>query len=168
MNRKIVAGLILAVVFQCCVLTGMVVSASMPLWTGTQIKIKTVPVDPRSMFRGDYARLGYEFSRLNKTLEKDLSQYRTGEVVYVTFKPGKDDVYRFDTVVTQKPDTGVFIRGRLETQYGSARIKCGIEAFFAPGEKALALEKQLRNSAVAVLMVSGSGRARLKDVIGKE
>ena len=45
------------------------------------------------------------------------------------------------------------------------RVRFGIEAFFAPKEKALELEKDLRNGGAAILMVSNSGRAALKDVI---
>ena len=41
----------------------------------------------------------------------------------------------------------------------------GIEAFFAPKEKALKLEKDLRNGGTAILMVARSGNAALKDVI---
>ena len=48
MKKKIVIGLIAAIAFQFVVLSGMYVSAQMPLWTGTEIKLKTVPVDPRS------------------------------------------------------------------------------------------------------------------------
>ena len=39
---------------------------AMPLWTGKEIRVKVVPVDPRSLFRGNYARLNYDFSRLEK------------------------------------------------------------------------------------------------------
>ena len=33
---------------------------------GKEIRVKVVPVDPRSLFRGNYARLNYDFSRLKK------------------------------------------------------------------------------------------------------
>ncbi len=46
-------------------------------------------------------------------------------------------------------------------------IKYGIEAFFAPRERALQLEKDLRGGGVAVLMVSSGGKARLMDVIAE-
>lgn len=168
MNKKIISGLILAMAFQFCVLTGMVVNAALPLWTGKEIRIKTIPVDPRSMFRGDYARLRYEYSRLCKAQQKELSAHRTGDVVYVIFKPGNNDIYRFDTVVTQKPESGVFIRGRLETQYGGSRVKCGIEALFATGQKARQIEENMQNGGVAILMVTDSGRARIIDVVGNK
>ena len=166
MNKKIAFGLILAIVFQFVVLTGMVVSAVMPLLTGNEIKIKTIPVDPRSMFRGNYAQLGYDFSRLDALKFKDLENLRSGEVVYVMLKPGSDGLHEFDRVQIKKPTNGVFLRGRLENRYQTLQVKCGIEAFFAPPKKAIKLETDLRDGGVAVLMVSDGGRARLMDIVG--
>lgn len=169
MNRKIVIALVAAVVFQFLVLVGMVATAQLPLWTGTEIRVKTVPVDPRSLFRGNYARLRYEISQLpvSEFPDKDL---RNGEVVYVVLRLGKSGLYEFDRVTLDKPESGVFLRGRISGRWyedgsTSNRIKYGIEAYFAPKEKALGLESDLRDGGVAVLMVSESGRARLKDVI---
>ena len=72
---------------------------------------------------------------------------------------------RFAKASYDRPAGGVFLRGRLAAIFPSYRIKFGIEAFFAPKEKALALEKYLRGGGIAILMVSDSGRAALKDVI---
>ena len=83
-GRKLLIGLIAAVALQLLVLIGMQVSAALPLWTGTEVRVRTVPVDPRSLFRGNYARLGYEFSRFPaESLSEEFSaQYiRTGELV---------------------------------------------------------------------------------------
>ena len=41
----------------------------------------------------------------------------------------------------------------------------GVEAFFASKETALALEEDLRDGGVAVLMIADDGRARIKNVI---
>ncbi len=43
----------------------------------------------------------------------------------------------------------------------------GIEAFFAPKEKALKLEEDLRDGGVTVLMVSAGGKARIKAVVAE-
>ena len=45
-----------------------------------------------------------------------------------------------------------------------SRVTYGIEALFAPKEKALQLERELRDSAVAVLKVAPNGRAALVTV----
>ena len=166
MNRsKIAAGLVAAIAFQLIVLAGMVVNAALPLWTGTEIRVRTVPVDPRSIFRGNYARLGYEFGTLPEGALNGEEDLRVGEVVYVRLEPGDDDLYGFAGASLDEPGEGIFLRGRLASDYPPYRIRYGIEAFFAPKETALALEKDLRDGGTAVLMVTGGGKAALQNVI---
>lgn len=172
MKKNLLGGLVAAVLFQLLVLTGMYASAAMPLWTGIEIRVATVPVDPRSLFRGNYARLGYHFSRLEGQIYSGERMLRSGEVVYVTLQPGETGLYEFAGMSLEKPRQGVFIRGRVESHYrnegvDSISINYGIEAFFAPRAKAMALEKELADGGIAVLMVSDSGRAALKDVLGQ-
>ena len=69
----------------------------------------------------------------------------------------------------QKPETGIFLRGRArhvswQDEKIEIRLEYGIEAFFAPKDKALALERDLRRNGIAVLMVSADGHARLKNI----
>lgn len=164
-RSKIAAGLVAAIAFQLVVLAGMVVNAALPLWTGTEIRVKTVPVDPRSPFRGNYARLAYEFGTLPEDALAGEEDLRVGEVVYVGLERGEDGAYEFAGASLDPPSEGVFLRGRLTTVISPYHVRFGIEAFFAPKERALELEKDLRNGGTALLMVSGSGRAALKDVI---
>lgn len=172
MNRKLVVALLAAIIFQFLVLTGMYVSAALPLWTGTEVRIKTVPVDPRSLFRGNYARLNYGISRIESGEFPDNKNLRNGEVVFVSLALGEDGLYQYSKASLDKPDGGIFLRGRIENHRFRAdvtkfHIKYGIEAFFAPKEKALQLERDLSDGGIAVLMVADSGKARLKDVVGK-
>ena len=171
MKNKQLLVLTFAVGFQFLVLTGMVISAAMPLWTGTEIRVKTIPVDPRSMFRGNYARLRYEFSSLDNSEfpEQDL---RIGEVVYVSVLANSDNVYEFSKVTIAEPAGGVYLRGRTRSRANQGQtekvsIEFGIEAWFAPKEKALELERSLRHGGIAVLMVTKGGKARLKDIVGE-
>ena len=164
-RRQVTVALGAAVAFQLLVLAGMVASAAMPLWTGTEIRVETVPVDPRSMFRGNYARLRYEFGELPEGALDDAEGLRVGEVVYVGLEKGGDGRYAFAHASLEPQPDGVFLRGRLITNAAPLRVRYGIEAFFAPKERALELERGLRDGGTAVLMVSDSGRVALKDVI---
>ena len=154
-----------AIAFQLLVLIGMVAKAAIPLWSGTEIHVKTVPVDPRSMFRGNYARLRYEFGTLPEGALNEIEGLRVGETVYVSLKQREEGGYEFAEASLERPADGVFLRGRLVGNSPPLRIKYGIEAFFAPKEKALKLERDLRDGGTAVLMVTGNGQAALKDVI---
>lgn len=168
-NKTIAAGLLAAIIFQTCVLAGEYLGAVYPLWTGQAVKLKTMPVDPRSLFRGNYARLRYEISTIPAANFKQPDQLRNGEVIYVSLKAGPDEVYSYSGVSLDQPTSGIFLRGRIANERRdrhapSLRIKYGIEAYFAPKQKALALERKLGN-ALAVIMVAGNGRATLQDVI---
>ena len=107
-------------------------------------------------------------------LQADL---RNGEVVYVVLKPDEDGLYEYSKVMLDRPSTGIFLRGRIQNRHvewlpdqpqgnkkSYFRVNYGIEAFFAPRAKALELEEQLRDGAIARLMVSDEGKARLKDI----
>jgi len=167
-RKTIAISLLIAVFFQLLVLTGMVGLSAMPLWTGKEIKVKTIPVDPRSMFRGNYARLRYDLSEIE--VEHSGKKIRNGEVVYVSLSPAANGLFEFSKASLIRPQDGIFIRGRIQThRYANNQkmfnVLYGIEAFFAPKQKALSLEKDLRDGGVAVLMISANGKARLKDVI---
>ncbi|MBU3068823.1 GDYXXLXY domain-containing protein [Aestuariicella sp. G3-2] len=166
MKRSTIAkGLGLAVILQLCLLVGMVVKAAMPLWTGQEIRVKTIPIDPRSMFRGNYARLNYEIGQLPGRALSEFPSLRKGEVVYISLQTGDDGLFHYADASLTKPEAGVFLRGRTTNSVPPYRVKYGIEAYFAPKEKALKLERELRESGVAVLMVSDSGQVALQNVI---
>jgi len=158
-------GLGVVIVLQFFVLVGMVVKAAMPLWIGTEIHVRTVPVDPRSMFRGNYARLNYDIGTLPGSAQLNTSSLRTGVIVYVKLQSDENGLYGFAGASLDKPDGGVFLRGRIANNYPPYRVKYGIEAFFAPKQKALQLERELRDGGVAVLMIADSGRVALKDIV---
>ncbi|MES3007950.1 MAG: GDYXXLXY domain-containing protein [Pseudomonadota bacterium] len=154
-----------AIAAQVLILIGMVVTAALPLMIGTDITVRTRPVDPRDLFRGNYAQLSYDFSQVPLRELATTAPIRTGEVVYVSLQPGRDGLHEFAAASFEKPDDGLFLRGRVEyVMEEQVSVLYGIEAFFAPKETALALELTLRERAVATLALSDSGRARIRTV----
>ncbi len=170
MKNKLIKGLIAAVVFQFLVLTGMYVKAALPLWFGSEIKVTTIPIDPRSLFRGNYARLRYEFSQIELKHLSTTKRLREGEIVYISLKEDKNGIYNFASSSLTQPKNGIFLQGRVERHPWNkiVHIKYGIEAYFAPKIKALALEKKMRKGAIAVLMVSSAGKARIKTILAAD
>ena len=57
-------ALLLVAALWLAILGGMVAINEHTLRTGREIVLKTVPVDPRDLFRGDYVTLRYDISRL--------------------------------------------------------------------------------------------------------
>lgn len=177
-------SLVAVMMVQGMVLIGMYALSALPVITGSDVLLRTVPVDPRSLFRGNYARLGYDISRIDAAefathqLAEELhdsypaAQLRTGEVVYVRLRRGEDGMYEFAGAQLTRPERGIFIRGRVRDFWAAEqpqyRVEYGIEAFFASKKTALELERQLAGGGVAVLKVSKSGRARVVDVVPAE
>ena len=148
-----------------CEYTRDVANAATPLWTDTEIRVKTVPVDPRSMPRGNCARLRYEFGTLPDDALNEAEGLRVGEVVYVSFEQAEGDEYELGGASLDRPDGDTFPSGRIVTKSPPLRVKYGIEAFFASKEKALKLERGLRDGGTAVKMVTDGGRVALEEVI---
>ncbi|MEM7408237.1 MAG: GDYXXLXY domain-containing protein [Pseudomonadota bacterium] len=167
-SRKLLVGILLATILgQGVILIGMVVKAAMPLWVGQSVPVETVPVDPRSLLRGNYARLNYAFSRLPKKLFDGATPKRPGEVVYVVLQRGDNGLYEASAASLTRPDSGVFLRGRVTRAYSPYRIRYGIEAWFAPKVAALALEKDLADGGIAELRVTSDGQAAIESVRGR-
>ena len=167
---RVFAGLLAVVLLQVGILAAEYVNAVYPLWTGQEVHIRTMPVDPRSLFRGNYARLNYDISRIPVIDVSEDKPLRAGEVVYVSLREGKDGLYEYEGAGLDRPKEGLFIRGRVQERSqapsGNIRVRYGIEALFAPPEKALALEKELSRKGIAVVMLAGNGKPALKEVIG--
>ncbi|WP_444921794.1 GDYXXLXY domain-containing protein [Microbulbifer sp. CnH-101-G] len=173
MKKGLTYALGVAIATQFFILVGMYVKAQMPLWTGELVRVKAIPVDPRSLFRGNYAQLNYDFSRVAKSALAGDRRVREGEVVYVSLKKAPSGLYEFSGASLDKPSEGVFLKGRVVGRNAWRaklfyRVKYGIEAYFAPKAKALQLERELRDGGIAELMVAPSGQVTLKNVIGDD
>ena len=157
--------LLLVVMAQIGILAGEYLGAVYPLWVGKEIKLKTVPIDPRSLFRGNYTRLRYDISRVKSA--QSLRHLRKNEVVYVGLIADEQGIYKADKIHLQPP-TGVFIRGRLIHAYPDQNkkypVRYGIEAYFTKKDKALALEHDLQQGGIALVMVTDEGKATLKTI----
>jgi uncharacterized membrane-anchored protein len=78
------------VAVQIAALAAMVADKQWTLNTGTPVVLQTVPVDPRSLFMGDYARLAYSISQLRLEGEGALAgdkDFKRHDTVWVALKP---------------------------------------------------------------------------------
>ena len=82
--------LLIVVVLQTAALLTMVGMKQHTLNTGTPVLLETEPIDPRSLFSGDYVILNYKISALDlNKVSNDKREFKSNETVYVTLKPGK-------------------------------------------------------------------------------
>jgi len=114
---------------------------------GKTVYLRTAPVDPRDVMRGDYVRLNYELSNVPRKLcrgklaEADFSQLPADSVVYAALSPDENGVAALESVSLDRPTASWFIRGRTERSGPMLQVRYGIEAFFTEQGKGAALEQ---------------------------
>lgn len=136
--------------------------------TGEEVVLEVVePVDPRDIFRGQYAVLEYSITTLNVSMLD--SEPDEGETVYVTLEKDSEYWVAVDAS-TQRPDT-TCIRGEVESvRGGTVRVSYGIENFFAEPEEARRIEEERwRNDVAGIVAVDSRCGSVLRGVrIGNE
>ncbi|MFC5301412.1 GDYXXLXY domain-containing protein [Azospira restricta] len=88
MNLWLKISLLAAV--QVAALATMIADKQWTLNRGTQVVLQTEPVDPRSLFMGDYARLNYSISRLRLDGDDAVGgdrEFARHDTVWVALKP---------------------------------------------------------------------------------
>jgi len=143
--------ILLAILFQFAVLAFMVGGRELILRTGTAIRLRTAPVDPRDIFRGDYVRLNYEISRVPPhriAAVGELKEIPKGTPLFVKLKEGADGLFEPDGVSLQKPRQGLFIRGRSRHRHSALLpgtplwVDYGIEAYYVQQGEGRKIEKR--------------------------
>jgi uncharacterized membrane-anchored protein len=156
---------IAAVASQIVVLICLAIPPALTLATGRTISVVTVPVDPWDMFRGDYVRMAYEFSRV-PTDEKIKAHTK----VFVVLKEDANKKWLPKSIQIEKPRVAqdeIFVAGETESNPVSSErgvvqipVKYGIEAVYVPEGKG----KDLKNTDQmnVVLSIGNDGRAVIK------
>lgn len=164
------------VVLQTAGLVGMVALKQHTLATGTPILLQTRPVDPRSLFRGDYVILNYEISTLDYRDVEGDDGFERHDTVFVVLRKGEefwDAVSIHREMPAPGPDS-VVIRG--EVQYGGLwidgesrdgiNVDYGIESYFVPEGEGREIELPRNEGKVSIqVAVDDSGAAAIKAIL---
>lgn len=141
-------------------LFGLFVPYVMRVQGGTTIQLKTIPVDPRSIFRGDYVTLSYEVGTLTPTEQSAMNSAITpmGKTVYLILAP-KGDVYER---VGSSVDVPVLKEGEvcLKGMYSWNRIDFPDIAQYFVSEGAGMEIEQARNTHRLIIEASVSKNCR--------
>lgn len=173
MNRKWVKiGFVVLVVLQLAVLGGMILKQEHLLQTGTLIRLKCQPIDPRSLFSGDYVRINTnihqfedaEFQRLNRY----QAEFNTDDTIYVGLQPQENAEWWVPVLVGKELEpiqnqAEVVIRGQYRNPYQN-RVTYGLEEYFVPQFEGLAIERELGDMEVEVV-VNEQGNSALKRLL---
>ena len=116
-------------VFWLIIIIGFIAVKEYNLRTGKDVLLKTRPIDPRDLFRGDYVILSYDISRLDlDTIPTDYSYFRTGDKIFVTLDIKED--YGVPSKVSKiPPKDELYIKGIIEGVIGNQlTVDYGIES----------------------------------------
>lgn len=171
MNAAIKLAIVVAL--QTAALVAIIANRQWTLATGTPVVLETRPVDPRSLFRGDYVRFTYALGQLPADLPGISPELKRGDTVYVVLQKG-DPYWRPVSVHAAMPEAGidqVVIKGKVaDTRFATMPrglfIHYGIEDYFVPEGEGRALERPGPNDKVSVqIAVDRFGRAGIQAIL---
>jgi uncharacterized membrane-anchored protein len=172
----------IVVLVQTLILAGMIGMRQWTLNTGTPIVLETQPVDPRSLFSGDYVRLGYTISDLKLEDLAGDKEFKRNDTLFVVLAPA-GEYWKAVSVHRSRPDIGpdqVMIKGRVEylaymlwdpaqnksLQVRHIRARYGVEDYFVQEGTGGALQRPEPGEKVSILVaVDRFGNAGIKAVL---
>jgi len=174
-GRYLVIAALLVALVQIGVLVTMITSRAAILRDGQEIVLKTQPIDPRDLLRGDYVILGYTISNLPADLieaehaDDDADGPRD---VFVRLAPDAEGFHhavaaRLDApLAAEKQPHEVDIKGRIaywSPRGGNFFATYGIERYYVPEGEGLEIELGMLERQFTIrAAVSSSGAAQIK------
>ena len=148
---------------QTAALLWMVVDRNRVLSSGTEVVLPVIPVDPRSLFQGDYVRLGYE---IGASLPDNDGISGARRPVFAVLAKAADGTWSRVAVAPVRPASVAPDQVVLAGSQRWNQAEFGIETFFVPEGKGPELEKLIGDKKLsAVLRVDASGRAALAGLL---
>ena len=153
-------------IFWVLIIGGFIGFKEFTLRTGEEVLLKTLPVDPRDLFRGDYVILRYDVSRVDTTATTlKASDVQIWSTVYVVLDISDDRISSMKDIVRDKPSAWTFIRGTVKDTYSTTlSVEYGIESYFVPENTGKDIEQNIRDTYVKVA-IDSFGNAVIKWLI---
>jgi uncharacterized membrane-anchored protein len=149
------------------VLAYMVESRASILRYGTEVRLRTAPVDPRDFLRGDYVTLNYDIADLRTVaLDGERPKGERHAVVYVRLRAGVDGFWaaRSYSFSPLPPADGTVVLKSQPFDYerqnegAITNVHFGIERYYVPEGQGREIEDSVSSADLAVIIkVSGSG-----------
>jgi uncharacterized membrane-anchored protein len=162
----------LVALLQTAVLIYMVADRAGLLVRGREVVLQVQPVDPRSLFQGDYVILSYPFARQTAAAASGIA---AGDPYYLVLT--SRDGRRWEPVRSsaERPEAigpnEVLLRGTVRDLWRDGAgvsfwVAFGIESYFVPEGEGRKLERMIGERALQVVAaVDGEGRAAIKGLV---
>jgi uncharacterized membrane-anchored protein len=168
--KKFAIALLLVAAAQTAALGWMIAARVNLINNGQEVVLKIIPVDPRSLFRGDYVILSYDISRLDTGKLAGHDTFQRGAFVYVTLTrdaQGNWAASRLSPTISEgRNENQAVIRGKIRSSGKRLRIKYGIESYFVAEGGGKRLEKLAGDKKLSALIAIGpDGEAAIKGLL---
>lgn len=162
MEKKTLLFLLIGV-FWLVVIVGFIAVKEFTLQTGEEVLLKTMPIDPRDLFRGDYVILRYEINTLDlDTIPTDYTDFETRDNIYVALNIV--DKYGIPSKIYKKiPEEGLFLKGTVkDVRNNRLDVEYGIENYFVPEGEGRDIERQRSGNLDVKVSIDKFGNAGIK------
>lgn len=173
-----VLAAVLVALIQTAVLGYMVESRASILRNGVDVRLKTVPIDPRDLLRGDYVTLGYAISTIDRSIIVGETPKTAGrQTMAVRLAPGADGLWSASQAsfgsLPEQP--GSVVARTLPFDYypgaegevpETISVSYGIERYYVPEGEGRALEDARNAQALEVdARVSSAGKMQIRQIV---
>ncbi len=175
-KRRYAGAAVIVAALQTAVICYIVESRASILRNGTEVLLKTAPVDPRDFLRGDYVVLNYDISSVPVAgIVGDIPQGEAERSLWVRLKPGASGFWEIAessfAPLPESPST-VVLHSQPFYSYGtsfqgdSIHVEYGIERYYVPEGTGKALEETRQRGQVSIAAsVGADGTAQIKRLL---
>lgn len=192
MNKQsatpIVVKILLILFIQTLFLVAMVANKQLILSSDTIVILPTKPIDPRSLFRGDYVRLNYKINELQLDKLSGDKVFKRNDTIYVVLQSlgnfwysqavylSKNKLSK-DFSEAMQSDQYALIQGvvkRVNNRYSdksgsnvsTLQVSYGIENYFLPEGEGLKLERPAAGDKITLkIALDDDGHAVIKALL---
>jgi uncharacterized membrane-anchored protein len=182
MNNRALLKFLICALIPLLILGSMSITPLLTLMYGQEIAIKTKPVDPRDVFRGDHVILSYEINEIAidkvPPVFKDETQWQKlyRKPLYVILKK-EGEFHVVDRAVFEKPSEGIYLKAYVQSQswpQGAVfqgqqnvigiQVSYNLDQFFVPENTGTSLEFLSRRGQLTAFVKVWNGYSTLVDV----
>jgi uncharacterized membrane-anchored protein len=172
--KPFAAVAVLVALAQTAILGSMIEGRASILRSGTEVLLKTAPVDPRDLLRGDYVILSYDISTIPAALIKGAKpQAGSWTPIQVRIAPGADGFWTVTEAsfapLAEQPGSVVLRSQPIEAydwqwaEGGTLFASYGIERYYVPEGEGRVIEDGRNDRRVSVAArVSQDGVAQIR------
>ena len=158
---------ILIGIFWLIIIIGFIAIKEFTLQTGKEVLLKTVPVDPRDLFRGDYVILAYEISTIDlNSIWANYTNFKFGDKIYVVLKEEKGYAIPSKIYRDIPKHESLFLKGTVKyVRAKNLTVEYGIESYFVPEGKGKEIERARGKTLDVKVSIDKYGKAVIKSLL---